>query len=123
MGYRSEVAFKCTAEAHNILLSAAEMNKDLKEFLLECENVELVNGEFGDPDLKRDTDGAYYWSYIKWYETYPCISALVGVMDLLDEMCLDGHYGLIRLGEEYDDYEMRGDPSEFDMYINRSIEL
>lgn len=123
VGYRSEVAFKCTPEAHNILLSTAEMNKDLREFLLECENVEIVNGEFGDPDLKRDTDGAYYWSYVKWYESYPCISAFESIMSLLDEMALDSEYGFIRLGEDFDDHEMRGDPSEFEMFINRSIEL
>ena len=123
VGYRSEVAFKCTPEAHNILLSAADMNKDLKEFLLECENVEIVNGEFGDPDLKRNTDGAYYWSYVKWYESYPCISAFESIMSLLDEMALEVEYGFIRLGEDFDDHEMRGDPGNFDMYINRSIEL
>ena len=123
MGYRSEVAFKCTPEAHNILLSAAEMNKHLKELLLECENVEIVNGEFGDPDLKRDTDGAYYWSYVKWYESYSDVSAFESIMDLLDEMALDGEYGFIRLGEDFDDHELRGDPGEFGMYINRSIEL
>ena len=123
VGYRSEVAFKCTPEAHNILLSAAEMNKDLKELLLECENVEIANGEFGDPDLKRDTEGAYYWSYLKWYESYSDVSAFESIMDLLDEMALDGDYGFIRLGEDFDDHELRGDPGQFEMYINRSIEL
>lgn len=123
MGYRSEVAFKCTPEAHNILLAVADFEPTLKEMLKECENVEVFGGEFQDPDMKPNTPGAYFWSHTKWYETYKEISTFETVMQLLENMGLEQEFGFIRIGEELDDYEMRGDSSAHNMYIHRSIEL
>ena len=116
MGYRSEVAFKCTPEAHNILLSAAELNKDLQDLL-------KANDKESCSSYTNDEEGFYFWEYVKWYESYSDVSAFESIMDLLDEMALDSEYGFIRLGEDFDDHELRGDPGEFGMYINRSIEL
>jgi hypothetical protein len=116
VGYRSEVAFKCSEEAHKVLLSAAELNKDLQD-LLKASDRESCSS------YNNDEEGFYYWEYVKWYESYSDVSAFERIMDLLDEMALDGEYGFIRLGEDFDDHELRGDPGEFGMYINRSIEL
>ena len=45
------------------------------------------------------------------------------LMEMLDAYGLDDFYGFIRIGEETDDIEQRGVPYEYDMYINRSIEI
>ena len=122
MGYRSEVAFKCTPEANEVIIAAAELDKDLKKMLEQCDNSELWS--------RRDcvifepgSEGCYYWSDIKWYEGYKEVDAIERIMSLLENMCLEAEFGFIRLGEDYDDHDMRGDPGQFDMYINRSIEL
>jgi hypothetical protein len=32
-------------------------------------------------------------------------------------------YGFIRIGEELEDLEMKGCPSTFDLYVNRSLDI
>ena len=44
-------------------------------------------------------------------------------MEMLDAQGLEDLYGFIRIGEETDDIEQRGAPYEFDLYVNRSIEI
>ena len=45
MGYRSDVAFACTEEVHEIVIAAAEMNKEFKEFLMADDLWRGVNDE------------------------------------------------------------------------------
>ena len=48
-------------------------------------------------------------------------------MIMLDNVDIDGFaydsYGFVRIGEETDDNEMKGDASAFDLYVNRSIDI
>lgn len=121
VGYRSEVAFKCTPEANEVIIAAAELDEGLKKMLKECDNKELWGGE--EPTFEPGSGGCYYWSGVKWYEGYADVDAFERIMSMLENMCLEAEFGFIRLGEDYDDQDMRGDPGQFDMYINRSIEL
>lgn len=121
VGYRSEVAFKCTPEANEVIIAAAELDEGLKKMLKECDNTELWGKE--EPTFEPGSGGCYYWNGIKWYEGYKDVDAFERIMSLLENMGLDAEFGFIRLGEDYDDQDMRGDPGQFDMYINRSIEL
>ena len=82
-----------------------EMDKQIKEVI-------------DAADTKCADFSSIHWTFIKWYDSYPEISEF---MDMLDQLG-DEHYGMIRLGEEYDDVEYYGDPPFFDMYVNRSIE-
>ena len=114
VGYRSQVAFACTKEVHEIVIAAAEMNKEFKEFLMADD---LCTG------MITGTEGRYFWEGVKYYDGHTCVDALNGIMGFLDDLGRDGEYGFIKLGEEMDDNEMMGDPSSFDLWVNRSIEV
>lgn len=111
MGYRSEVGFACTPQIHEVIKSIAEINKEFKEFL-----------GYAD-DCTTATAGKYRWEDIKYYDGYPDVDCLNNIMDFLDNVGLDSEYGMIRIGEELEDIESKGMPYEFDMYVNRSIEI
>ena len=99
----------------DIVKTVAEWEKDFKE-LLDC----------GD-DLSSDDHGRWLFSYVKWYESYSDVQIIENIMTMLDNVDINGFaydsYGFVRLGEEMDDNEMRGDTSAFDLYINRSIDI
>ena len=104
MGYRSEVAVRFSDNAAKVVKKFYELDKQIKE---------LIDGAQYCDDFS-----SILWDWIKWYDNYPEISAF---MDMLDQLgCED--YGMIRVGEEYDDVEYYGDPPLFDMYVNRSIQ-
>ena len=70
-----------------------------------------------------DRTDRLYFEHLKWYEGYHDVDMFNRLMEHLDANGLDDFYGFIRIGEETDDIEQRGAPYEFDMYINRSIEI
>ena len=108
MGYRSEVALKLNKPASSALNAFASMSEDIKTLLSDA-----------DAATKDDENGhAYFWSWVKWYDSYKEI----GLIDEFLNVLPYESYGFIRLGEETDDIEHRGSPSDFDMYVNRSIE-
>ena len=123
MGYRSDVAFACTEEVHEIVIAAAEMNKEFKEFLMADDLWRGVNDETPSNAMKSGTEGRYFWQSVKYYDGDTACDALNGIMSFLDDLGRDGEYGFIKLGEEMDDNEMMGDPSAFDLWVNRSIEV
>ena len=123
MVYRSDVAFACTKEVHEIVIAAAEMNKELKEFLMADDLWRGVNDEIPSTVLKSGTEGRYFWQSVKYYDGYPACEALNGIMGFLNDLGRDAEYGFIKLGEEMDDNEVLGDPGSFDLWINRSIEV
>jgi len=105
MGYRSEVVVKFSEKAAEVVKRFYEMDKQIKE---------LIDGA----DTKCDDFSSIYWERIKWYDSYEDITAF---MDMLDQIG-EENYGMIRMGEDYDDVGHYGDPPFFDMYVNRSIE-
>lgn len=115
MGYRSDVAFACDPIVKDIVETVAEWDKDLKELL-----------SYAD-DLSTDDFGRWLFSDVKWYDSYPDVQIFERIMDMLDNVGGDGFaydsYGFVRIGEEMDDNEMRGDTGTFDLYINRSIDI
>ena len=123
VSYRSDVAFACTEEVHEIVIAAAEMNKELKEFLMADDLWRGVNDEIPSTVLKSGTEGRYFWQSVKYYDGDTACDALNGIMGFLDDIGRDAEYGFIKLGEEMDDNEAKGDPGSFDLWINRSIEV
>ena len=105
MGYRSEVALALCPEADELLQANAKWIPELAELI---------------KDSESDAEERYFWSSIKWYESFPEIDAMNRFLAFLE--CHDYQFGFIRLGEEEDDIERMGHPSEYDMYIQRSIE-
>jgi len=105
MGYRSEVALALCPEADELLQANAKWIPELAELI---------------KDSESDAEERYFWSSIKWYESFPEIDAINRFLAFLE--CHDWQFGFIRLGEEENDIERMGQPSEYDMFVSRAIE-
>ena len=112
MGYRSDVGFSCTEGLHKVVNELAEVHQSFKQFLNDSE-----------PRFHKDDEGRYLWLSCKFYDSFKEVAALQNLMSFFDDACLDDHYGFIRIGEELDDVEQKGNPYEFEMYVNRNIEI
>jgi hypothetical protein len=121
MGYRSDVAIA--------------IHKDLQgEFLTFLNTEQLMAQIFGDVSdftLDKDYQGEGHWlftcSEIKWYASfgeYTDIQMFEKFFSAMDEN--DDHqekYRFLRIGEEIEDIEYRGDWCEADIYVHRSIQI
>ena len=116
MGYRSDVGFACDPIIKQVVETVAEWDIEFRE-LLDC-------GE----DLAEGQDqGRWRFDYAKWYDSFPDVQIMENIMTMCDNvdtsgLCYDS-YGFIRIGEELEDIEMKGDPSAFDLYVNRSLDI
>lgn len=63
----------------------------------------------------------WHWAWSKWYSHFPEVAFVESLMDEMDEE----DYRFIRIGEDYDDTEVRGGLWEnpFDMELSRNIVL
>ena len=121
MGYRSEVGLALTrlgAETlENRLASPGIEEEDrqrIREFL-----------DHADKHAKDEEIGheAWYWDYLKWYTDDPVHFPEVDFIEkLLAELAYED-FRFIRIGEDYDDTEMRGGfwENPFDMELGRYI--
>ena len=88
---------------------------------------------FGDGEPQRDFQGEkgslfFVWEGIKWYDSYEEIQAIEDFINWAeDKLKIDGkeidgddHFRFVRIGEEYEDIEIRG--YGFDIHPVRSIE-
>ena len=88
---------------------------------------------FGDGEPQRDFQGEkgslfFEWDGIKWYDSYEEIQAIEDFINWAEdkleiggkEIDGDDHFRFVRLGEEYEDIEIRG--YGFDIHPTRSIE-
>ena len=118
MGYRSDVGWACDPAVAEVIdavleLNPKESNPDIHSLI----------------DMGRDKHRGFerldrlYFEHLKWYEGYHDVDMFNRLMEMLDANGLDDFYGFIRIGEETDDIEQRGATYEYDMYINRSIEI
>ena len=104
MGYRSDVFLRIAEPLVEVVQAAAKLDPKLEEILKEG-SCELVKTDF-------------HWESVKWYDSYPEIQAIEGMLDDLDE----DDYGFIRVGEEDGDVEHKGYPSEYDMYTSTTVD-
>ena len=116
MGYRSDVGFACDPIVKQVVETLGEWDKEFKELL-----------DYGE-DLAEGSDcGRWRFDYAKWYDSFPDVQIVENIMVMCDNVDTGGlaydSYGFIRIGEEYEDIEMRGDPSAFDLYLNRSLDI
>jgi hypothetical protein len=80
--------------------------------------------------ISEDDADVIAWSfeYVKWYEGNKEVDE---VMDYLDSLLhngglpelydADAHYGFMRIGEEYEDIECKGEPYLYGITLHRSI--
>ena len=131
MGYRSEVVLYVGPEVMPQFMVTMAKSPRAREL---C---------FGDADQTikdyQDEKGSFLfkWNWLKWYDSFECVSAIEDFMNWCDgediptdEQNADGEtltkhaaefYRFIRIGEEMDDNESRGDAMWGDICIERSI--
>ena len=119
MGYRSDIAIA--------------IHKDvIGEFLTFLKTTKVMHEIFGCNGftLDKDFQGKGHWlfteSQIKWYtqleEHYPEVDAFDKFFDLMDEdEKTEDKYRFVRIGEENEDIEERGDWHDSDLHVQRKI--
>jgi len=116
MGYRSDVAIA--------------IHKDLQgEFLTFLNTTELMAHIFGDLSdfhLDKDYQDDGHWLFtcngVKWYTDYKDIGMFEKFFDAMDEEETP-LYRFIRVGEQHDDVEERGEWYDSDIHVKREIAI
>lgn len=103
MGYRSDVYLRVAEPLVEVVDAARKLDKTLDKML-------------SDGSSEEKTD--FHWSCVKWHDTYPEVTAVNDMLDMLH----DDDYGFVSLGEEEGDIERKGDPSAYDIYIQTSVD-
>ena len=121
MGYRSEVCIGMTDDAMRLFRTLLEhlpekhevhnLVKDAKTYLHHP-----WEDQHKDPNV--DCEDKMYWEYIKWYEGYECVDF---VETFLADCIPEEDYRFVRIGEENDDVEERGDYWDAEIFVQRSI--
>lgn len=121
MGYRSEVGLALTrkgVEALENRLASPEIGEEVRQRIREFL-------DHTDKHAKDEESGqeAWYWEYLKWYTDDPAHFPEVDFIEKLMAELPDGDFRFIRIGEDYDDTEMRGSfwENPFDMELGRYI--
>ena len=117
VGYRSDVGWACDPAVAEVIDAVLELNP--KESNSDLHSL-IDHGQCGIGGARTDR---LYFDHVKWYEGYNDVDVFNRLMEMLDAHGLEDLYGLIRIGEETDDIEQRGATYEFDLYVNRSIEI
>lgn len=113
MGYRSNVALCLDKPALNVLENRLDLDPVAKSAFQELTS---CADHFTDAATSNEM---WYWRDIKWYADYPEIAFLNQFLDELDYL----EYYFIRIGDDVDDTEIRGNYWEnpFDLYVSRKI--
>ena len=110
MGYRSEV-----------LIVTDLINQELVE-ILENENdySEKLQFQITDVRTNKEIDCLMIkWDYAKWYDGYEDVDRIMNAINKIED---EDSFGFIRIGEEFVDVEVIGNPYDFNYVITRKIE-
>ena len=66
----------------------------------------------------KDCEDKLYWEQVKWYDGYECVDF---VESFITDCIPEEDYKFVRIGEETDDVEERGDYWDAEIYVQRSI--
>lgn len=108
MGYRSEVSLVLTRDAF------AHLCKTIPDYINQL--VEDCN-----TFASKNDDFLLHYTHVKWYDTYPHISALMNTLRHMEEE----HYHFLRLGDSNEDVEEKGYyfNNSFDTCVRREINV
>jgi hypothetical protein len=118
MGYRSDVVFAV----------------DKKTYVAEFLAGNLPDTLSADWIEQYTTDDAMYWRayQVKWYDGHPEEGSIIDWLENLEEIPVKNDkgkisyhrssFGFIRIGDEHDDVEMKGDPYDYGIEFHRHIE-
>ena len=124
MGYRSEVCIGLTDDAARLfrtIIDHIPQSHEIHTLLQDAESspswtVPSSQSDHTSPD--KDCSEKLYWNQVKWYEGYECVDF---VECFLTDCLPEEDYRFVRIGEEGEDMEERGDYYDSDIYIERSI--
>lgn len=121
MGYRSEVGLALTKNGVEILqrrLAAPEIGAEARQRIEEFFH-------YADKHARDRENGheAWYWDYLKWYTDDPVDFPEVDFIEQLMAELEDEDFRFLRVGEDFDDTEVRGCfwENPFDMELLRGI--
>ena len=122
MGYRSEVCIGLTDDGMRLLRTMMDHLPDDHEAHSLLKDAQTMRGcgpwSDGHKDSTTDCEDKMHWDYIKWYEGYECVEF---VERFLSECIPEEDYRFVRIGEESDDVEERGEYWDAEIHIHRSI--
>ena len=109
MGYRSDVVIA------------------IDKVMYDAEILLGMGRDNGFHDAARLVAGTYYWVFTstKWNVCYPGVKYIESLMDALDAADETGYssaYGFLRVGEDANDIEERGDPCSYEIYSEVHID-
>ena len=121
MGYRSDVAIAIHKDLHGEFLTFLKTEKLMSE----------IFGDMSDFTLDKDFQGEGHWLFtcnsIKWYTTFnefEDIQLFENFMDAMEEVVEKREkYRFVRIGEEIEDIEYRGDWWESEIHVKREIQV
>lgn len=112
MGYYSDVAIKCNANAYNLFKK-----------VWENEYPNIIPDKILTPKNTKNGSYVLQWEWTKWDDEFDDIKVIIGVMNYLDEHNTDkrNYYSYIRVGENYDDVEKRSNNTDLSLFVTREI--
>ena len=121
MGYRSDVAIAIHKDLQGDFLTFLNTEKLMSE----------IFGDHSDFDLDKNYQGDGHWLFtadqIKWYATWEEFADIQMFEKFMDAMEEDVEkrekFRFLRIGEEIEDIEYRGDWYASDIYVRRSIQV
>lgn len=119
MGYRSDVAIEMEEKSFELM----------KQKLLEFKKAQPEEWKYFKPSVVKNHSGTRFlisWEYVKWYENYPDVGVVEGVLGQLCKEHLEEagwSFYFIRVGEDYDDVEHRMNNTGFcpNIYTSTTI--
>ena len=111
MGYRSEVVLAVNPDAYAILTTVLARGGKFFNLFKEA-STEPYDGE---------DSMVYSWKQVKWYPNYPDVAAVEDFMSRLELEDMDESFRFVRVGEDCDDTEVRG--NGFPIFVKQTIEI
>tara|TARA_Y100000310_G_scaffold333481_1_gene411135 strand:- start:746 stop:1075 length:330 start_codon:yes stop_codon:yes gene_type:complete len=96
----------------------------MKSLLDMCSAHEQAYSLLFESFTPQKTKYGVFWEldYLKWYDSFPCVSAIEEWMsDMTDER--EDEYAFYRMGEEFGDTEERGNSEHFCFYPQQHVEV
>ena len=133
MGYRSEVVLAISKEMIPHFMVTMAKEPEVRAFVFE-------DTDRFDQDYDGEGGWLMNWSGIKWYDSYPEVAAIQAFVEDCDSECLEtwdaelgeedkndpskreyNHFRFIRLGEENEDVEEKGEFCYADICFTRDV--
>ena len=122
MGYRSEVCIGMTDDASRLFRTILEHLPENHEARSLVKDAKTARHSHPWEDQHKtpnvDCEDKLYWDYIKWYEGYECVDF---IETFLADCVPEEDYRFVRIGEETDDVEERGEYWDAEIHVQRTI--